>query len=239
MTGNNNIRHPRLVIGRSVIVISLRVNWRAMLVPAAAVLPAPKAYGKVFFQKKKHVVGFLPMTYATPLAPFPNPCCPGRSFSLLSETVTGGLRTTTHTHRHTPSSLRVLSVSLCLQLASPFLRLSVFTCRCVSVSLSLSLLSVCRLCMPEYSFLFFGLLPYGAATSIEDITKGTFGQTVGKLIYTGWISTRHCSKLRLITELALHSDILQSVFFFSTRYLYSMFARKNQLNQKRNKGHDS
>ena len=109
----------------------------------------------------------------------------------------------------------------------------------VSLSLSLSLLSVCRLCMPEYSFLFFGLLPYGAATSIEDITKGTFGQTVGKLIYTGWISTRHCSKLRLITELALHSDILQSVFFFSTRYLYSMFARKNQLNQKRNKGHDS
>ena len=36
----------------------LSINWRASLVPAAAVIPAPKAYIKVVAVKKL-VVGFL------------------------------------------------------------------------------------------------------------------------------------------------------------------------------------
>ena len=42
-----------------------RINWRASLVPAAAVIPAPIAYIKVVAVKKL-VVGFLPRTTGPP-----------------------------------------------------------------------------------------------------------------------------------------------------------------------------
>ena len=41
------------------------INWRASLVPAAAVIPAPIAYIKVVAVKKL-VVGFLPRTTGPP-----------------------------------------------------------------------------------------------------------------------------------------------------------------------------
>jgi len=40
----------------------IRINWRASLVPAAAVIPAPIAYIKVVVVKK-FVVGFLRRNY--------------------------------------------------------------------------------------------------------------------------------------------------------------------------------
>ena len=40
------------------LTFSVSINWRASLVPAAAVIPAPKAYIKVVAVKKL-VVGFL------------------------------------------------------------------------------------------------------------------------------------------------------------------------------------
>ncbi len=49
-----------------------RINWRASLVPAAAVIPAPIAYTKVVAVKKL-VVGFLEMN----LGPFLTGCVPG------------------------------------------------------------------------------------------------------------------------------------------------------------------
>ena len=42
-----------------------RIDWRASLVPAAAVIPAPIAYIKVVAVKKL-VVGFLPRTTGPP-----------------------------------------------------------------------------------------------------------------------------------------------------------------------------
>ena len=48
-----------------------RINWRASLVPAAAVIPAPIAYTKVVAVKKL-VVGFLEMN----LGPFREECVP-------------------------------------------------------------------------------------------------------------------------------------------------------------------
>jgi hypothetical protein len=51
-----------------------RINWRASLVPAAAVIPAPIAYTKVVAVKKL-VVGFLEMN----LGPFLAECAPGIS----------------------------------------------------------------------------------------------------------------------------------------------------------------
>ena len=48
MTRNNNVRHPCLVIGmRSIEKICTNINWRASLVPAAVVIPAPLAYVEV------------------------------------------------------------------------------------------------------------------------------------------------------------------------------------------------
>jgi hypothetical protein len=44
-----------------------RINWRASLVPAAAVIPAPIAYTKVVAVKKL-VVGFLVVGLRPPLA---------------------------------------------------------------------------------------------------------------------------------------------------------------------------
>ena len=54
VTKNNNTRLLRgLVIGMSVAQILIAsINWRASLVPAAAVIPAPKAYIKVVAVKK-------------------------------------------------------------------------------------------------------------------------------------------------------------------------------------------
>ena len=49
-----------------------RINWRASLVPAAAVIPAPIAYTKVVAVKKL-VVEFL----ALDLGPPPTRCVPG------------------------------------------------------------------------------------------------------------------------------------------------------------------
>ena len=49
-----------------------RINWRASLVPAAAVIPAPIAYTKVVAVKKL-VVGFLEMNPG----PFFAECVPG------------------------------------------------------------------------------------------------------------------------------------------------------------------
>ena len=49
-----------------------RINWRASLVPAAAVIPAPIAYTKVVAVKKL-VVGFLVVSPGPPLAG----CAPG------------------------------------------------------------------------------------------------------------------------------------------------------------------
>ena len=43
----------------------LSIDWRASLVPAAAVIPAPIAYIKVVAVKKL-VVGFLPRTTGPP-----------------------------------------------------------------------------------------------------------------------------------------------------------------------------
>ena len=45
--------------------LSISINWRASLVPAAAVIPAPIAYIKVVAVKKL-VVGFLPRTTGPP-----------------------------------------------------------------------------------------------------------------------------------------------------------------------------
>ena len=47
-----------LIANESNLKTSLRINWRASLVPAAAVIPAPIAYIKVVAVKKL-VVGFL------------------------------------------------------------------------------------------------------------------------------------------------------------------------------------
>ena len=44
----------------------MSINWRASLVPAAAVIPAPMAYIKVVAVKKL-VVGFLPRMTGPPL----------------------------------------------------------------------------------------------------------------------------------------------------------------------------
>ena len=49
-----------------------RINWRASLVPAAAVIPAPIAYTKVVAVKKL-VVGFLVVATGPPLTG----CVPG------------------------------------------------------------------------------------------------------------------------------------------------------------------
>ena len=44
----------------------MSIDWRASLVPAAAVIPAPIAYIKVVAVKKL-VVGFLPRTTGPPI----------------------------------------------------------------------------------------------------------------------------------------------------------------------------
>ena len=162
----------------SVIVISLRVNCRAMLVPAAAVVPAPKAYGKGVFFQKKHVVGFLPMTYATPPATFPNPCCPGRWTTTHTHTRDTDMHAIPHTTHHlTPSSLRVSSVSQCLCVCS--LRGLSCVCPFLPVVVSLSLFLFClfsvSICLIFHSFVLVSCPTHerGAATSIEDITRGT------------------------------------------------------------------
>ena len=46
--------------------ISASIHWRASLVPAAAVIPAPIAYIEVA-AVEKFVVGFLPRTIGPPL----------------------------------------------------------------------------------------------------------------------------------------------------------------------------
>ena len=57
-----------------------RIYWRASLVPAAAVIPAPKAYIKVVAVKKL-VVGFLVVrTWPAPLG-----CALERVYHLVSE----------------------------------------------------------------------------------------------------------------------------------------------------------
>ena len=61
MTRNNNTGHPCLVIGMSRTNLFMSINWRASLVSAAAVIPAPIAYIKVVAVKKL-VVGFLSRT---------------------------------------------------------------------------------------------------------------------------------------------------------------------------------
>ena len=83
-------------------------------------------------------------------------CHPARTFS---QPDTHAIPRTTH--HLTPSSLRVLSVSLCLQLACPLLHLSVFICRCVSLCLSLFCPFAVSVCLIFHSFSFVGLLPYG------------------------------------------------------------------------------
>jgi len=59
VTRNNNVvLEQRTTIGMSAIqTVRTRNNWRASLVPAAAVIPAPIAYIKVVAVKKL-VVGF-------------------------------------------------------------------------------------------------------------------------------------------------------------------------------------
>ena len=56
VTRNDNTRHPCLVIGMNKnfekIFVFTSINWRASLVPAAAVIPAPIAYVKVVAVKK-------------------------------------------------------------------------------------------------------------------------------------------------------------------------------------------
>ncbi len=51
MTRNNNAGQS-LVIGMRTIKALSRIHWRASLVPAAAVIPAPVAYIKVVAVKK-------------------------------------------------------------------------------------------------------------------------------------------------------------------------------------------
>ncbi len=51
-----------------------RINWRASLVPAAAVIPAPIAYTKVVAVKKL-VVEFLVVAIGQPLTGFVPGCC--------------------------------------------------------------------------------------------------------------------------------------------------------------------
>ena len=59
MTRNNNAEHSVLGNWNENNLNPLsRINWRASLVPAAAVIPAPIAYIKVVAVKKL-VVGFL------------------------------------------------------------------------------------------------------------------------------------------------------------------------------------
>ena len=59
MTRNNNTGHPCLVTGMNKNLNPfMSIDWRASLVPAAAVIPAPIAYIKVVAVKKL-VVGFL------------------------------------------------------------------------------------------------------------------------------------------------------------------------------------
>ena len=66
MTRNNNTGHPCLVPGMSrPETLFMSIDWRASLVPAAAVIPAPIAYIKVVAVKKL-VVGFLLRTTGPP-----------------------------------------------------------------------------------------------------------------------------------------------------------------------------
>jgi hypothetical protein len=61
-----------------------RINWRASLVPAAAVIPAPIAYTKVVAVKKL-VVGFLAET----VGPLRKGCVPGLVSAILEESSSG------------------------------------------------------------------------------------------------------------------------------------------------------
>ena len=59
MTINNSVGPIRSVNwNENILNLLLSINWRASLVPAAAVIPAPVAYIKVVAVKKL-VVGFL------------------------------------------------------------------------------------------------------------------------------------------------------------------------------------
>ena len=59
VTRNNSTGHPCLVIGMSrTLNLSMSINWRASLLPAAPAIPAPIAYIKVVAIKKL-VAGFL------------------------------------------------------------------------------------------------------------------------------------------------------------------------------------
>ena len=67
VTRNNNTAHPCLVVGMSkTLNLFTSINWRASLVPVAAVIPAPKAKIK-YMRSKKLVVWFLPRTVGPPL----------------------------------------------------------------------------------------------------------------------------------------------------------------------------
>ena len=57
-----------------------RIHWRASLVPAAAVIPAPIAYIKIVAVKKL-VVGFL----AGVIGPLRKECVPASSLAILGE----------------------------------------------------------------------------------------------------------------------------------------------------------
>ena len=54
-----------------------RIHWRASLVPAAAVIPAPRAYMQVAAVEKL-VVGFRVSELGSPLGSLPVVCCPAQ-----------------------------------------------------------------------------------------------------------------------------------------------------------------
>ena len=105
---------------------------------------------------------------------------------------------------------------------------------CLSLSLSLCLFAV-PVCLSIHSFFFFGLLPTKISRE-EHLVK----QLANQITLDGSVHGTAQNYDLSHNWLALHSDTVQKAsFFFSTRYLFSMFARKNQLNRKRNKRHDS
>ena len=58
MTRNNSVGRKFDDRNEKIVNFSSSINWRASLVPAAAVIPAPVAYIK-FVAVKKLVVGFM------------------------------------------------------------------------------------------------------------------------------------------------------------------------------------
>ena len=52
MTRNNSVGHSSTIRNERDVKNFTRINWRASLVPAAAVIPAPVAYIKVVAVKK-------------------------------------------------------------------------------------------------------------------------------------------------------------------------------------------